>query len=78
MRTALIIGEVVFGLALMAAILLQTGYTPGMAGGAFGGGVPQSGGYGVKKQGVDDLLARITVILGVVFAVLTLLLARFW
>ncbi len=78
MSVVLIIAEIVFGLALMAAILLQTGYTPGMAGGAFGGGVPQSGGYGVKKQGVDDLLARVTVVLAILFGVATLLLARFW
>lgn len=78
MSTALVVGEVIFGLALMAAILLQTGYTPGMSGGAFGGGFTQPGGYGGKKQGVDELLARVTVVLGIVFAVVTLLLARFW
>ena len=74
---ALIIGEIVLGLVLMAAIIMQTGYTPGMSG-AFGGGFQQQSGYGVKKQGVDDLLARVTVVVGVMFAVVTLLLARFW
>lgn len=77
MTLALIIGDIVIGLALMAAIMLQTGYTPGMAG-AFGGGFQQQSGYGVKKQGVDDLLSRVTVVLAIVFAVVTLLLARFW
>jgi preprotein translocase subunit SecG len=75
---ALIVGEIVIGLALMAAIILQQGYTPGMSGGAFGGGFVQPSGYSGKKQGVDELLARITVILAVVFAVITLLLAKMW
>lgn len=77
MTIALIVGEVVIGLAMMAAILLQTGYTGGMSG-AFGGGFSQPTSYGGKKQGVDELLARVTVVLAVVFAVLTLLLARIW
>ena len=77
MTAALVVGEVIFGLALMAAILLQTGYTAGMSG-AFGGGFQQQGAYGGKKQGVDELLSRATVILAIVFAIITLLLARVW
>jgi len=61
----------------MASILFQTGYTGGMSG-AFGGGFSQPTSYGVKKQGVDELLARVTVVLVIVFAVITLLLARLW
>lgn len=75
---ALIIGELVIGVALMASVLLQTGYTPGMSGGAFGGGFQSQSGYGGKKQGVDELLGRVTVVLSIVFAILTLLLAKFW
>jgi preprotein translocase subunit SecG len=74
---ALIVGDIVIGLALMAAILLQQGYTAGMSG-AFGGGFQQQAGLGGKKQGVDELLSRITVVLVIVFAVITLLLARVW
>jgi preprotein translocase subunit SecG len=74
---ALIIGEIVVGLALMASIMLQTGYTPGMSG-AFGGAFQQPGGYAGKKRGVDELLSRATIVLVVVFAVITLLLARLW
>lgn len=77
MDLALIIGEIVIGLALMAAIILQTGYSPGMSG-AFGGGFQQPGGYAGKKKGVDELLARVTIVLVVVFAVITLVLARLW
>ncbi len=78
MTLALIIGEIVIGLALIAAIILQTGYTPGMSGGAFGGGFVQPSGYSGKKQGVDELLARVTVILAIVFALITLFLAKSW
>ena len=78
MTLALIIGEIVIGLALIAAIILQTGYTPGMSGGAFGGGLVQPSGNSGKKQGVDELLARVTVILSIVFALITLFLAKSW
>ncbi len=75
---ALIIGEIVLGLALMASVILQTGYTPGMGGGAFGGGFQQPGGFTGKKRGVDELLGRFTIVLVVLFAVVTLLLAKMW
>lgn len=74
----LMVGEFVLGVALIAAIILQTGYTPGMSGGAFGGGFQQPGGYTGKKQGVDELLGRVTIVLVVAFAVVTLLLTRYW
>lgn len=77
MTLALIVGDIVFGLALIASIMLQTGYTPGMSG-AFGGGFQQPGGYAGKKRGVDELLSRVTVVVVVIFAVITLLLARHW
>ena len=77
LTTALIVGEIIIGLGVMASILLQTGYTAGMSG-AFGGGMAQQGSYGGKKQGVDEFLARVTIVLAIVFAVLTLLLARLW
>lgn len=76
MSTALIIGDMVVALALMGAILLQTGYSAGMSG-AFGGGYTQQGSGGQKK-GVDEFLARVTVVLAVVFAVVTLILVRVW
>lgn len=78
MITALIIGEVVIGLALIASIILQTGYTPGMSGGAFGGGFVQPSGYTGKKQGVDELLGRVTIVLVIIFALITLFLAKTW
>ncbi len=73
--TTLIVIDVVLGLAVMAAILLQTGYSAGISG-AFGGGSQQA--YGGKKRGVDELLERVALVLAILFAVVTLILARLW
>ncbi len=75
MITALVVLDVVLCVAMMAAILLQTGYSAGISG-AFGGGTQQS--YGGKKRGVDELLERVTVVTAVVFAIVTLLLTHLW
>lgn len=75
MITTLIVIDVVLGLAVMAAILLQTGYSAGISG-AFGGGSQQA--YGGKKRGVDELLERVALVLAILFAVVTLILARLW
>lgn len=76
MRTALIVVDVVLALALMASILLQTGYSPGMSG-AFGGGGAGPQMY-AKKRGVDDFLERVSLVLAIVFAVVTLILVHIW
>lgn len=75
MIMTLIVIDVVLGLAVMAAILLQTGYSAGISG-AFGGGSQQA--YGGKKRGVDELLERVALVLAILFAVVTLILARLW
>ncbi|MDA8192894.1 MAG: preprotein translocase subunit SecG [Thermaerobacter sp.] len=75
MITALIVVDVTVALVMMAAVLLQTGYTAGMSS-TFGGSSPQP--YQGKKKGVDEFLARVTVIFAVAFGVLTLVLAHFW
>ncbi|MCY0882027.1 MAG: preprotein translocase subunit SecG [Firmicutes bacterium] len=75
MITALIVADVVLGILTMLAILLQTGYTAGMAG-AFGGGGPMSN--SAQKHGADAFLERSTTILAVLFAVITAVLAHFW
>ncbi len=68
--------DVVLGVAVMGSILLQTGHMPGLSG-AFGGGGagPQ---MSPKKRGVDDFLERVTVVLAVIFAVVTLVLVHIW
>ena len=71
----LFVVEVVLAFAVMAAILLQTGYSAGISG-AFGGGSQQA--YGGKKRGVDELLERISLVVAILFAINTLLLARLW
>ncbi len=77
MVTALMIIDVVFAFAVMASILLQQGHMPGLSG-AFGGGGDSGPQMYAKKRGVDDFLERVTVVLTVVFAVLTLILVHIW
>lgn len=76
MRVALMIVDVVFGLAVMASILLQQGHMPGLSG-AFGGGGSGPQMY-AKKRGVDDFLERVTVVLSIIFAIVTLILVHIW
>lgn len=71
----LMIADVVIGFALMGSILFQTGYSAGISG-AFGGGMPQT--MSSKKKGLDEFLERVALILGILFAVLTAVLAHFW
>lgn len=76
MVTVLMVVDVVVAVALMAAILLQTGYSAGMSG-AFGGGMSAQP-YSGKKKGVDEFLERVSLILAIVFAVVTLVLVHLW
>lgn len=75
MQTLLIILDAVLAVATMAAILLQTGYSPGISGAFGGGSAPQM--YG-KKKGVDEFLARVTTFLAIAFGLVTLILAHIW
>lgn len=62
--------QVLIALGLIASILLQSGRSAGLSGAIAGGAETLFG----KKKGLDDLLGRITVVLAVVFAVLSLVL----
>ena len=63
--------EVVVCVALIAAVLLQSG--KGGVGSTFGGG---EGGYFGKGNDSDSVLAKATILLGCAFAVVTLALAK--
>lgn len=63
--------EVVLAMATMAAVLFQTGTLPGAS--STSSSYPLGGGH---KRGVDELLERATLILGVLLAVVTLILAH--
>ncbi len=71
MLKGIVIGlQVLIALGLIASILLQSGRSAGLSGAIAGGAETLFG----KKKGLDDLLGRITVVLAVVFAVLSLVL----
>jgi len=65
--------EAVVAIALIASVVLQSGKSAGMSGSIAGGAETLFGG---KKKGLDELLARVTMILGIVFGILTLILGR--
>lgn len=57
--------------SLIAAVLLQSGKSAGLSGSIAGGAETFFG----KKKGLDEFLGKITVVLAVVFGLLSLLLA---
>jgi len=65
--------EAVISIALIASVVLQSGKSAGLSGSIAGGAETLFGG---KKKGMDELLAKGTMILGIMFGVVTLLLVR--
>ena len=64
--------DALVAIALIAAILGQEAKSAGMGGMDGGGDTVFSG----KARGMDALLARVTVVLAVLFAVITIVIAR--
>lgn len=73
MHTALIILLVLVSIALITVVLLQSGKSSGLSG-AISGGAEQLFGK-QKARGLDLVLHRATVILSVLFFILTILVA---
>ncbi|MDU4960985.1 MAG: preprotein translocase subunit SecG [Sporomusaceae bacterium] len=73
MVTALMILEAIICIALIASVVLQSSKSAGMSGSIAGGAETLFGG---KKKGIDELLARATMILGVLFALVTMALVK--
>lgn len=73
MITGLMIVEAIICIALIAAVVLQSGKSAGLSGSIAGGAETIFGG---KKKGIDEMLARVTMILGALFAVVTLALVK--
>ena len=71
MITVLMVLDAVVGLLLIASVIMQT---PKSAGMGMGGG--SDTGFSSSARGLDALLARVTVVLAVIFAVLTLFIAK--
>lgn len=62
---------VLSSIGLIAVVLLQSGRSAGLSGAVAGGAQTLFG----KKKGIDDFLAKITVVFAVVFMVLAIVLA---
>ena len=72
MLTVLMVLDAIISIALILVILGQEAKSGGMGGMDGSSDAVFSG----KARGVDALLARLTVILGVLFAVITLVIAK--
>ncbi|MFZ5652632.1 MAG: preprotein translocase subunit SecG [Bacillota bacterium] len=68
--------HVVVSLAVIAAVLLQSGKSAGLSGTIAGGAETFFG----KKKGMDELLGKVTVVVGILFAVTSVVLGLqiFW
>ncbi|WP_455663380.1 preprotein translocase subunit SecG [Pradoshia sp.] len=75
MHTVLIILLVITCISLIAVVLLQSGKSAGLSG-AISGGAEQLFGK-QKARGLDLILHRVTIVLSVLFFVLTVLVSLF-
>jgi preprotein translocase subunit SecG len=73
MHTALIVLLVIVSIALITVVLLQSGKSAGLSG-AISGGAEQLFGK-QKARGLDLVLHRATIVLSVLFFLLTILVA---
>lgn len=72
MMTILMVLDAIISIALILAILGQEAKSGGMGGMDGGSDAVFSG----KARGMDALLARLTIILGILFAIITLIIAK--
>ncbi len=72
MMTVLMVLDAIISIALILVILGQEAKSGGMGGMDGGSDAVFSG----KARGMDALLARLTVILGILFAIITLIIAK--
>lgn len=72
MMTVLMVLDAIISIALIAVILGQEAKSGGMGGMDGGSDAVFSG----KARGMDALLARLTIILGILFAIITLIIAK--
>ncbi|MCI1820927.1 MAG: preprotein translocase subunit SecG [Megasphaera sp.] len=73
MITVLEILVVILSLVLIGVVVAQKSKTQGMGAG-FGGGAEDL--FGSRARGMDAFLSKMTIILSILFAVLTLILGR--
>ncbi|WP_243387818.1 preprotein translocase subunit SecG [Bacillus kexueae] len=75
MNTLFVVLLIIVSVALIAVVLLQSGKSAGLSG-AISGGAEQLFGK-QKARGMDLVLHRVTVVLSVLFFVLSVLVAYF-
>lgn len=73
MVTFLMILDAILSVALIASVVLQSGKSAGMSGSIAGGAETLFGG---KKKGIDEMLAKATLILGILFGIVTMTLVK--
>ncbi|MBS5270652.1 preprotein translocase subunit SecG [Veillonella sp.] len=71
MRNFLMFAEVVVAFLLIMVVVLQSSKSAGM-GGAVSGAADSV--FGGKARGIDGLLSKCTIVLGIIFAILSLFL----
>lgn len=71
--TVLMILDALISISLIAVVVLQSGKSAGLSGSIAGGAETLFGG---KKKGMDEMLAKATMVLGIMFGVITMALVR--
>ena len=75
MHTVITVSLIIFALALIVVVLLQSGKSAGLSG-AISGGAEQLFGK-QKARGMDLVLHRVTIVLSVLFFILALAITKF-
>lgn len=70
--TILMIIDAIIGIALIVSVLMQEGKTTSMGG--FGGETETV--FSSKARGLDALMAKVTIVLAVLFGVVTLVIVK--
>ncbi|NMA53084.1 MAG: preprotein translocase subunit SecG [Peptococcaceae bacterium] len=71
LKIVLQVFHILCAIGVIAAVILQSGKSAGLSGSIAGGDEALFGG---KKKGLDELLAKITVVLGILFGLTSLVL----
>lgn len=71
--TGLMILEAVLSIALILAVVMQSGKSAGLSG-SIGGGAESL--FGGKAKGLDQVLAKATIIIAALFGVVTMALVK--
>lgn len=73
MLTTLMAADAIISLLLIASVVLQSSKSSGMGGSISGGADAVFGG---KAKGLDGLLAKLTMVLAALFAIVTLVIVK--